>query len=95
MLLLYTYVYEMHFSSYLHALLGRPRVVFSRSRLRGTQGGRAYATGHVWVPAGLPGARSGRSKRRDLPSNHRIAFRLAEPRRTMETPQIEIFAAAA
>ena len=30
--------------------------LFSRSRLRGTQGTRLYATVQVWVPAGLRGA---------------------------------------
>ena len=33
----------------------------------------------------------GRSKSRDLASDHGIASRLAEPRRTMETPQNSIF----
>ena len=33
--------------------------LFSRRRLRGTQGGRLYTTVQVWVPAGLRGAHSG------------------------------------
>ena len=65
---------------------------FSRSRLRGTQGGRLCTTAQVWISAGLRDARYGRSKSRDLASNHGIAFRLAEPRRTMENPQLKIFA---
>ena len=38
--------------------------LFSRSLLRGTQGG--YTTVQVWVPAGLRGACSGRAKSRNL-----------------------------
>ena len=49
--------------------------LFSRSRLRGAQGGRAYTTAQVWAPAGLRGARSGHSKSRELASNHGIALR--------------------
>ena len=49
-----------------------------RSRLRGTQGGRVYTTAQVWAPAGLHGARSGRSKSRELASNHGIAFPLSQ-----------------
>ena len=50
-----------------------------------------YTRAQVWVPAGLRGARSGRSKPRDLASNRGIAFHLAEHRRTMGTPQFKIF----
>ena len=64
---------------------------FSRCRLRGTQGARVYTTAQVWGPAGLRGARSGRSKSRDPASNQGIAFRLAESRRTLETPQRNVF----
>ena len=58
---------------------------FSRSRLRGTQGGRVYTTAQFWVPAGLRGSRSGLSKSRDLTSTHRIASAELEPTRPMET----------
>ena len=49
--------------------------LFSCSRLRGTQGTRLYTTVQVWVPAGLRGACSGRSKSRNLASDHGVAFR--------------------
>ena len=51
--------------------------LFSRSRLRGTQGGRLYTTAQVWVPTGPRGACSGRSKSRNLASNRGVAFRPA------------------
>ena len=51
--------------------------LFSRSRLRGTQGTRLYTTMQVWVPAGLRGACSGSSKSRNLANSHGIAFRPA------------------
>ena len=47
---------------------------FSRSRLRGTQGGRLYTTVQVWIQAGLRGACSGRSKSRNLASKQRDRF---------------------
>ena len=53
----------------------------------GHAGRPCVLTTQVWAAVGLCGARSGRSKSRNLASNHGIAFRLAEPRRTMETPQ--------
>ena len=46
--------------------------LFSRSRLRGTQGARLYTTAQVWVPDGLRDACSGRSKSQNLASNHGI-----------------------
>ena len=51
--------------------------IFSRSRLRGTQGARLYTTLQVYVLAGLRGARSGRSKSRNMASNRGIVFRPA------------------
>ena len=51
--------------------------LFSCSRLRGTQGARLYTTAQEWVPAGLRGACSGRSKSRNLASNPGIVFRRA------------------
>ena len=47
---------------------------------------------HVWGPVGLRGSRPRRSKSGELASTNGIAFRLAEPRRTMETPQFNGFA---
>ena len=52
-----------------------PVGLFSRSRLRGTQWGRLYTTAQVWVPGVLRGACFGRSKSRNLASNHGVAFR--------------------
>ena len=43
-----------------------PVGLFSRSRLQGTQGCRIYMTAQVWVPGGLRGVCSGRSKSRKL-----------------------------
>ena len=48
---------------------------FSRSRLRGTQGARLYTTAQDWIPCGLRGACSERSKKRNLASNPEVAFR--------------------
>ena len=52
-----------------------PVDLFSRSRLRGMQGARLYTAAQVWVPGGVRGACSGRSKSRNLASNHGVAFR--------------------
>ena len=52
-----------------------PLGLFSRTRLRGTQGGRLYTTAQVCVPAGLRGVCSGCSKSRNLANNHGLAFR--------------------
>ena len=52
--------------------------LFSRSRLRDTQGTCLCTMVQVWVPAGLRGAYSGRSKSRNLASNHGVAFRGAK-----------------
>ena len=74
-------------------LFSGARGSFSRSRLRGTQGTRLYTTTQVWVPAGLRGACSGRSKSRNLASDRGIAFRPAtvEPTRPMQTPKMSFF----
>ena len=60
---------------------------FSRSRLRGTQGGRLYTTAQVWVPTGFLGACSGRSKSPNLASNRGIAFRPARAHQTHANPE--------
>ena len=49
--------------------------LLSRSKLRGTRGARLYTTAQDWVPGGLRGACSGRSKSRHLASNRGVAFR--------------------
>ena len=49
--------------------------MFSRSRLRGTQGARLYKTVQVWAPAGLHDACSGRLKSLNLACNHGVPFR--------------------
>ena len=86
------FLYQMHFVCK-YACPARPAAGrFSLFRLRGTQAARVYTTAQVSVPAELRGVRSGRAKSRHLASNHGIAIRLAEPRRTMEIPQCSIFA---
>ena len=84
--------YQMHnFFAYLHALLGRLAPGrFSRSRLRGLQARRVDTTAQVWVPAGLRGAHSGRSKSRDVASDHGIAFPQARANQIHGSPQIVI-----
>ena len=65
--------------------------LFSRCRLRGTQGGRLYTTAQVWIQAGLRGACSGRSKSRNLGSNHGVAFRGARAERDNGKPTYQLF----
>ena len=80
-------MYQMHFLC-TSASFSVPAVgIFSRSRLKGTQGGRLDTTAQVWVPPGPRGARSGRSKSLDLASKHGIAFRPAEPSKVMKPPK--------
>ena len=74
------------------AFLFRPRVFFSRCRLRGAQGVPRVLTAQVWVPAGPRGERSGSSKSCGLASNHGIGFRLAEPRKNVGNPTFLDFA---
>ena len=60
----------------------------SRSRLRGTQGARLYTRRKFWAPAGLRGARSGRSKSRFLATSRGIAFRPARAdHQALENPK--------
>lgn len=61
---------------------------FLCSRLRGTQGGRIYTAALAWAPAGRRGACSGRSKSRELASNHIIAFRPASAKQDDGNPKI-------
>ena len=80
-------MYKMHFfSGMLHFFLPAAGF-FSRSRLRGTQGGRLYTTAQVWVPTGFLGACSGRSKSPNLASNRGIAFRPARAHQTHANPE--------
>ena len=65
--------------------------LFSRSRLRGTQGGRLYTTVKVWVTAGLRGACSGRSPSRNLSKYHVIAVRRAGADQAHGNPQSVFF----
>ena len=75
----------------------RPRIFYSRSWLRGTQGGRVYAR-----PACALGANFGRGlapwralwafKSRDLADNHGVRSVEPEPWRTMENPHFSFFA---
>ena len=59
--------------------------LFSRSRLRGTQGGRVNATVRNWASAGLRGACSGRSKSRRTGSSVGSLSAEPEPSRATET----------
>ena len=65
--------------------------LFSRFRLRGTQGARLYTTAQLWGPAGFRGACSGRSKSRILASNRRIAFRPARADQVHANPQKTLY----
>ena len=78
---------------YISTLFSGARGSFLRSRLRGTQGTRLYTTALVWVPGGLRGACSGRSKSRNLASKPRGRFSAGlEPSKAMETPHASCFA---
>ena len=64
---------------------------FSRSRLRDTQGARLYTMAQVWIPGGLRGACSGRSKSRNLASNRGVAFREARAEQDNGKPTCQLF----
>ena len=72
-----------------------PVGLFSRSRLRGTQGVRLYTTTQVWVPGGLCGAYSGRSNPRNLASNHGVALRGARAEQDNGKPTCQLFCSTA
>ena len=66
-----------------------PVGLFSRFWLRGTREALRYTTAHVWIPAGLRGTCSGRSKSIKLASNRGITFRPARANHAhMQTPQV-------
>ena len=69
--------------------------LFSRSRLRGTQGAFLHTTVQVWVPGGLRGACSGRSKSRKLASIHGVAFRGAGAEQDNGKPTCQLFCSTA
>ena len=69
--------------------------IFSRSRLRDTQGDRVNTTVQVWVPGGLRGACSGRPKSRNLASNREVVFRGARTGENNVNPHIRCFASLA
>ena len=91
-LLLYTNVFLLwvlaHFSL-------APVGLFSRSRLRGTQGGRLHTTAQVWVASRLRGASSGRSKSRNLARNRAIAFRGERTEQDIGKPTCQLYCSAA
>ena len=64
----------------------------SRSRLRGTKGTNLYTTAQVWVPGGLRGACSGRSKTRNLASITGLLSAELEPSNAMKNPHMSCFA---
>ena len=59
------------------------------------QGARVYITVQVWVPAGLRGTCSGRSKLRNLASNRDETFRLARAKQVHGNPKLSMFHTAA
>ena len=63
-----------------------PVGLFSRSRLRGTQGGRLYTTTQAWIPGGLRDACSALSKSQNLTTNHGVAFREARSEQDIGKP---------
>ena len=72
-----------------------PVGLFSRSRLRDTEGARLYTTAQVWVPGGLRDACCGRSKSRNLASIHGVAFRGARAEQGNGKPTYQLFCSAA
>ena len=88
-------MYQSHSFSTCARFSPAPEVLFSRSRLRGTHGACLYTTVPVWVPVGLRGACSGRSKSRNLASNHGVAFRGARAEHDNGKPTCQLFCATA
>ena len=68
-----------------------PVGLLSSSRRRVTQEGHPYTTAQVWVPGGLSGAFSMRSKSRNLSSNRRVAFRRARAEQDSRKPTCQTF----
>ena len=85
----------MCFFSDICTLFSGARGSFSRSRLQGTQGGHLYTTAKVWVPGGLHGASSGRSKSRNVASDHGVAFRGARAEQDDGKPICQLFCSTA
>ena len=85
-------MYEMRFLGGIVNLFLPGVGLFSRCRLRGTQGGRVYTTVQVRGPVGVRGACSGRSKLREMALFHGIIFRDTKLPNTMESPQFQPFA---
>ena len=83
--------YQMHFFCGIQNFYVPPAGLFSRSRVRGTQGACLYTTAQVWILAVLRGACSGRSKPRNLASNRGIAFRPARANQVHANLQNVIF----
>ena len=72
-----------------------PVGLLSRYRLRRTQGAHLYTTAQVWVPGVLLGAGSGRSKSRNMESNHGVAFREARAEQDKGKPACQLFCCTA
>ena len=66
------------FFQHVHAFLRCPWVFSRALGCKARRGARLYTTAQVWVPGRLRGACSGRSKSRNLASNHGVAFRRAK-----------------
>ena len=65
--------------------------LFSRSRLRGTQGARLYTTVQLWVPGGLRGPYLERSKSQNLASNSGDYFRGAPAEQGHGKPTCQVW----
>ena len=72
-------------------LSSAPMDLLSRSRLQSTAWARLYSTAQVWVPDGLRGACFGRSKSRNLASNHGVAFRGDRAEHDNRKPTCQLF----
>ena len=84
-------MYQCEFCCTFLRLSPAPAGLFSRSQMRGTQGPRLYTTAQVWVPGVLRGACSGRSKPRNLTSNHEVDFRRARTEQDNEKTTSRLF----
>ena len=78
-------MYQMRFFCTFACPARRPGVVSRAMSCGPRRGGRVFTLAHVCVPAGLHGARSGRSKSRDLATNHGSLSAETDPTRPVET----------
>ena len=85
-------MYQLHFFCTSATFSVPAAGLSSRSQLRGTQGPRVYNRRKFWPrPSSAACALGVPSESLDLASNHRTAFRPAEPSKAMETPKLSFF----